>query len=97
MSILKKIVFDLKRELKLKKSIIPISEFEKMSLFGRNTISMSNSIKKDNYVAENRQSFINYINQYDAKKKINRTDYFTLEKNSVMLNKWLQNYTRNDK
>ena len=49
MSILKNIVFDLKRELKLKKSIIPVSEFEKMSLFGRNTISMHDSIKRDNF------------------------------------------------
>ena len=49
MSILKNIVLDIKRELKLKKSIIPISEYEKMSLFGRNTISMSDSIKKDNF------------------------------------------------
>ena len=47
MSILKNIVIDIKKELKLKKSIIPISEYEKMSLFKRNTISMSNSIKKD--------------------------------------------------
>tara|TARA_B100000579_G_scaffold159815_1_gene129877 strand:+ start:1339 stop:2130 length:792 start_codon:yes stop_codon:yes gene_type:complete len=49
MSILKNIVIDIKKELKLKKSIIPISEYEKMSLFKRNTISMSNSIKKDNF------------------------------------------------
>ena len=32
MSILKNIVIDLKKELKLKKSIIPVSEYEKMSL-----------------------------------------------------------------
>ena len=49
MSILKKIVIDIKKELRLKKSIIPISEYEKMSLFKRNTISMSDSIKKDNF------------------------------------------------
>ncbi len=49
MSILKKIVIDIKKELELKKSIIPISEYEKMSLFKRNTISMSDSIKKDNF------------------------------------------------
>ena len=49
MSILRNIVTDIKKELKLKKSIIPISEYEKMSLFKRNTISMSNSIKKDNF------------------------------------------------
>ena len=49
MSILKNIVIDLKKELKLKKSIIPISDFEKMSLFTRNTFSMSDSIKKDNF------------------------------------------------
>ena len=49
MSILKNIVIDIKKELKLKKSIIPISEYEKMSLFKRNTISMSDSIKKDNF------------------------------------------------
>ena len=49
MSILKNIVVDLKKELILKKSIIPISEYEKMSLFERNTISMSDSIKKDNF------------------------------------------------
>ena len=49
MSILKNIVIDIKKELRLKKSIIPISEYEKMSLFKRNTISMSDSIKKDNY------------------------------------------------
>ena len=49
MSILKKIVIDVKKELRLKKSIIPISEYEKMSLFKRNTISMSDSIKKDNF------------------------------------------------
>ena len=49
MSILKNIVTDIKKELKLKKSIIPISEYEKMSLFKRNTISMSDSIKKDNF------------------------------------------------
>jgi len=49
MSILKNIVIDIKKELRLKKSIIPISEYEKMSLFKRNTISMSDSIKKDNF------------------------------------------------
>ena len=49
MSILKNIVIDLKKELKLKKSIIPVSEYEKMSLFARNTISMSDSIKKNNF------------------------------------------------
>ena len=49
MSILKNIVIDIKKELRLKKSIIPISEYEKMSLFKRNTISMTNSIKKDNF------------------------------------------------
>lgn len=49
MSILKKIIIDLKKELKLKKSIIHISEYKKMSLFGRNTISMSDSIKQDNF------------------------------------------------
>ena len=49
MSILKNIVIDIKKELKLKKSIIPISEYEKMSLFKRNTISMIDSIKKDNF------------------------------------------------
>ena len=49
MSILKNIVIDLKKELKLKKSIIPICEYEKMSLFARNTISMSDSIKKNNF------------------------------------------------
>jgi len=49
MSILKNILVDLKKELKLKKSIIHISEYKKMSLFGRNTISMSDSIKKDNF------------------------------------------------
>ena len=49
MSILKNIVIDIKKELRLKKSIIPISEYEKMSLFKRNTISMTNSIKKDSF------------------------------------------------
>ena len=49
MSILKNIVIDIKKELRLKKSIIPISEYEKMSLFKRNTISMSDSIKKDSF------------------------------------------------
>ena len=49
MSILKNIVIDLKKELKLKKSIIPVSEYEKMSLFARNTISMSDSIKNNNF------------------------------------------------
>ena len=49
MSILKNIVIDIKKELKLKKSIIPISEYEKMSLFKRNTISMTNSIKNDSF------------------------------------------------
>ena len=49
MSILKNIVIDLKKELKLKKRIIPVSEYEKMSLFARNTISMSDSIKKNNF------------------------------------------------
>ena len=49
MSILKNIVIDIKKELKLKKRIIPISEYEKMSLFKRNTISMTNSIKKDSF------------------------------------------------
>ena len=49
MSILKNIVIDINKELELKKSIIPISEYEKMSLFKRNTISMSDSIKKDNF------------------------------------------------
>ncbi len=49
MSILKNIVIDLKKELKLKKRIIHISEFKKMSLFGRNTISMSDSIKKNDF------------------------------------------------
>ena len=49
MSILKNIVIDIKKELKLKKSVIPISEYEKMSLFKRNTISMSDSIKKDSF------------------------------------------------
>ena len=49
MSILKNIVIDLKKELKLKKSIIPVSEYEKMSLFARNTISMRDSIKKNNF------------------------------------------------
>ena len=49
MSILKNIVIDIEKELRLKKSVIPISEFEKMSLFKRNTISMSDSIKKDNF------------------------------------------------
>ena len=50
MSILKNIVIDIEKELRLKKSVIPISEFEKMSLFKRNTISMSNSIKNDNFL-----------------------------------------------
>ena len=49
MSILKNIVIDLKKELKLKKKIIPISEYKKTSLFARNTISMSDSIKKNNF------------------------------------------------
>ena len=49
MSILKNIVIDLKKELKLEKRIIHISEFKKMSLFGRNTISMSDSIKKNDF------------------------------------------------
>ena len=49
MSILRNIVTDIKKELKLKKSIIPVSEYEKMSLFARNTISMSDSIKKNNF------------------------------------------------
>ncbi len=49
MSILKNIVIDIKKDLKLKKRIIPISEYEKMSLFKRNTISMTNSIKKDSF------------------------------------------------
>ena len=49
MSILKNIVIDLKKELKLKKRIIPISEYKKTSLFARNTISMSDSIKKNNF------------------------------------------------
>ena len=49
MSILKNIVIDLKKELILKKSIIPVSEYEKMSLFKRNTISMRDSIKKNNF------------------------------------------------
>ena len=49
MSILKNIVIDLKKELKLKKRINPISEYKKTSLFARNTISMSDSIKKNNF------------------------------------------------
>jgi indole-3-glycerol phosphate synthase len=45
MNILDKIIIDKKREVILKKSIIPISQLENSALFERNTISLSNNLK----------------------------------------------------
>ena len=45
MNILDKIIADKKQEVLLKKSIIPISQFEKSVLFDRKTISMANNLR----------------------------------------------------
>ena len=45
MNILEKIIIDKRREVILKKSIIPISQLENSVLFGRKTISLSNNLR----------------------------------------------------
>lgn len=58
---------------------------------------LPDSIKKENYVAENREEFISYINQYDITKNNKKTDYFTLEKNIIKLQNWLQHTKYDDR
>jgi indole-3-glycerol phosphate synthase len=48
MNILDKIIIDKKREVILKKSIIPISQLENSVLFERETISLSNNLRNSN-------------------------------------------------
>lgn len=48
MNILEKIIIDKKREVILKKSIIPILQLEKSVLFDRKTVSLSESLKNSN-------------------------------------------------
>ena len=48
MNILDKIIFDKKREVILKKSLIPISQLENSVLFDRKTISLSNNLRNSN-------------------------------------------------
>jgi indole-3-glycerol phosphate synthase len=48
MNILDKIIIDKKREVILKKSIIPISQLENSVLFERKTISLSNNLRNSN-------------------------------------------------
>lgn len=48
MNILDKIIFDKKREVELKKLIIPVSQLEASVLFGRKTISLSQILKNSN-------------------------------------------------
>lgn len=45
MNILEKIIADKRKEVELKKTIIPISQLENSNLFGRNTISISQKLK----------------------------------------------------
>lgn len=48
MNILDKIIFDKKREVILKKSIIPVSQLEASVFFEKETISLSNSLRNSN-------------------------------------------------
>ncbi len=48
MNILEKIITDKKREVILKKSIIPVSQLENSVLFERKTISLSNNLRNSN-------------------------------------------------
>jgi len=67
MNILDKIIHDKRREIELKKSQIPIREFEKSVLFGRETVSLSQNLNNSNtgIIAEHKRrspskSEINY-------------------------------------
>ena len=46
MDILSKIVADKRKEVELKKSIIPVSQYEASALFERKTYSLSNALKQ---------------------------------------------------
>ena len=48
MNILDRIIIDKRREVILKKSIIPVSQLEASVLFGRKTISLSENLKNSN-------------------------------------------------
>jgi len=48
MTILDKIIHDKKREVELKKALIPLSQFEKSVLFERKTVSLSQKLKLSN-------------------------------------------------
>ncbi len=48
MNILEKIILDKKREVILKKSVVPVSQLEKSALFSRRTISLSYNLKNSN-------------------------------------------------
>ena len=48
MNILDKIIVDKKREVILKKSIIPVSQLETSVFFGKKTVSLSDSLRKSN-------------------------------------------------
>ena len=45
MNILDKIIFDKRREVELKKAIIPVSQLENTALFGSKTISLTNNLR----------------------------------------------------
>ncbi|NNM17898.1 MAG: indole-3-glycerol-phosphate synthase TrpC, partial [Croceitalea sp.] len=48
MNILNKIVADKRREVDLKKSLIPISQWEKSILFERKTVSLAKALRQSN-------------------------------------------------
>ena len=48
MNILDKIIIDKRREVILKKSIIPVSQLEASVFFGKQTISLSQKLKESN-------------------------------------------------
>ncbi len=57
MNILDKIIIDKKREITLKKTIVPISQLENAVLFGSRTISLSKLLRNSNYgiIAEHKR------------------------------------------
>ncbi|HET8737279.1 MAG TPA: indole-3-glycerol phosphate synthase TrpC [Pricia sp.] len=48
MTILDKIVYDKRKEVDLKKSLIPVSQLEKSVLFDRDTVSLANALRNSN-------------------------------------------------
>lgn len=72
MNILDKIVIDKRREVDLKKSIVPISQLETYALFNRPTVSLVNALRKSStgIIAEHKRrspskSVINQANSVD--------------------------------